>query len=62
MRFFIMCYINQKTNLYFRGARIFVAVMEDLLSKGMENAEKVWDIDDFPLPFFFLSLMVFFIH
>ncbi|KAJ9152406.1 hypothetical protein P3X46_025974 [Hevea brasiliensis] len=31
--------VNPATNLHFRGARIFLAVMEDLLAKGMKNAE-----------------------
>ncbi|XP_061352231.1 pectin acetylesterase 8-like [Gastrolobium bilobum] len=31
--------VDPITNLHFRGARIFVSVVEDLLSKGMENAE-----------------------
>ncbi|CAN4076480.1 unnamed protein product [Withania somnifera] len=31
--------VNPITNLHFRGARIFLAVMEDLLAKGMKNAE-----------------------
>ncbi|KAK2355307.1 pectin acetylesterase [Trifolium repens] len=31
--------MNQATNLYYRGGRIFVAVIEDLLAKGMKNAK-----------------------
>ncbi|XP_060207901.1 pectin acetylesterase 8-like isoform X4 [Lycium barbarum] len=31
--------VNPITNLHFRGARIFLAVMEDLLAKGLKNAE-----------------------
>ncbi|GKU95978.1 hypothetical protein SLEP1_g9265 [Rubroshorea leprosula] len=31
--------INPATNLHFRGARVWLAVMEDLLAKGMRNAE-----------------------
>ncbi|KAL8264009.1 hypothetical protein R6Q59_022139 [Mikania micrantha] len=31
--------VNPKTNLHFRGAKIFYAVIEDLLAKGMKNAE-----------------------
>ncbi|XP_022859720.1 pectin acetylesterase 8-like, partial [Olea europaea var. sylvestris] len=31
--------VNPVTNLHFRGARIFLAVIEDLLAKGMKNAE-----------------------
>ncbi|CAH9137776.1 unnamed protein product [Cuscuta epithymum] len=31
--------VDPKTNLHFRGARVFVAVIEDLLAKGMKNAE-----------------------
>ncbi|KAI3453920.1 hypothetical protein Pfo_010583 [Paulownia fortunei] len=31
--------VDPATNLYYRGARVFVAVMEDLLAKGMKNAE-----------------------
>ncbi|KAK7262748.1 hypothetical protein RJT34_30328 [Clitoria ternatea] len=31
--------VDQKTNLHFRGARIFAAVMEELLAKGLDNAE-----------------------
>ncbi|KAF5815671.1 putative pectinacetylesterase/NOTUM [Helianthus annuus] len=30
--------VDPKTNLHFRGARIFRAVIEDLLAKGMKNA------------------------
>jgi len=41
--------------LYFRGARIFSAVMEDLLAKGMNKAENVRDIDDLALSFFLLN-------
>lgn len=31
--------VNPATNLHFRGARVFVAVIMDLLTKGMKNAE-----------------------
>ncbi|XP_027081063.1 pectin acetylesterase 8 [Coffea arabica] len=31
--------VNPATNLHYRGARVFVAVIEDLLAKGMKNAE-----------------------
>ncbi|KAK7360561.1 hypothetical protein VNO77_02567 [Canavalia gladiata] len=31
--------VDPKTNLHFRGARVFAAVMEDLLAKGMKNAK-----------------------
>ncbi|PIN13606.1 Pectin acetylesterase [Handroanthus impetiginosus] len=31
--------VNPVTKLHFRGARVFLAVMEDLLAKGMRNAE-----------------------
>ncbi|KAL2333927.1 hypothetical protein Fmac_015140 [Flemingia macrophylla] len=31
--------VNSTTNLHFRGARIFSAVMEELLAKGMRNAK-----------------------
>ncbi|RDX84315.1 Pectin acetylesterase 8, partial [Mucuna pruriens] len=31
--------VNPTTKLHFRGARIFAAVMEDLLAKGMKNAQ-----------------------
>ncbi|KAL3360744.1 hypothetical protein AABB24_013941 [Solanum stoloniferum] len=31
--------VDPVTNLYFRGARIFSAVMEDLLSKGLKDAK-----------------------
>ncbi|KAF8378955.1 hypothetical protein HHK36_028380 [Tetracentron sinense] len=31
--------VNPTTNLHFRGARVWLAVMEDLLAKGMRNAE-----------------------
>jgi len=47
--------------LHFRGARIFAAVMEDLLAKGMKNARNVQHIDDLSRPFlscFFHSLTV----
>ncbi|CAI0441981.1 unnamed protein product [Linum tenue] len=30
---------DQATNLHFRGARVWLAVMEELLAKGMRNAE-----------------------
>ena len=52
-------YIYQTTNLHFRGARIFSAVMEELLAKGLEKAENVRDIDDLTL-FFFLLIGFFF--
>nr|XP_009779347.1 PREDICTED: protein notum homolog isoform X1 [Nicotiana sylvestris]XP_016454492.1 PREDICTED: pectin acetylesterase 8-like [Nicotiana tabacum] len=32
-------YVDHVTNLHFRGARIFEAVMEDLLAKGLKNAK-----------------------
>ncbi|KAK7360562.1 hypothetical protein VNO77_02568 [Canavalia gladiata] len=32
-------HVDPKTNLHFRGARVFAAVVEDLLAKGMKNAE-----------------------
>lgn len=41
--------VNPITKLHFRGARVFLAVMEELLAKGMKNAENV-------PPFAFLSL------
>nr|DAD24959.1 TPA_asm: hypothetical protein HUJ06_026423 [Nelumbo nucifera] len=31
--------VNPATNLHFRGQRIFLAVIEDLLAKGMKNAK-----------------------
>ncbi|KAK7360572.1 hypothetical protein VNO77_02578 [Canavalia gladiata] len=31
--------VDPATNLHFRGARIFAAVIEDLLAKGMKNAQ-----------------------
>ncbi|XP_054823985.1 pectin acetylesterase 8-like [Prosopis cineraria] len=31
--------VDSDTDLHFRGARVFVAVIEDLLAKGMKNAE-----------------------
>ncbi|XP_052209141.1 pectin acetylesterase 8-like [Diospyros lotus] len=31
--------VNPANKLYFRGGRIFVAVIEDLMAKGMQNAE-----------------------
>lgn len=31
--------VDPKTNLHYRGGRIFVAVIEDLLAKGMKNAK-----------------------
>ncbi|XP_048319740.2 pectin acetylesterase 8 [Ziziphus jujuba] len=31
--------VNPATNLHFRGARVFVAIIEDLLAKGMKNAK-----------------------
>ncbi|KAL8054121.1 hypothetical protein ABFX02_05G117300 [Erythranthe guttata] len=33
--------VDPATNLYYRGAKVFVAVMEDLLDKGMKNAKNV---------------------
>ncbi|OIT28141.1 PREDICTED: pectin acetylesterase 7-like isoform X2 [Nicotiana attenuata] len=32
-------YVDPATNLHFRGARIFKAVMEDVLAKGLKNAQ-----------------------
>ncbi|KAF5749119.1 putative pectin acetylesterase [Tripterygium wilfordii] len=31
--------VNRATNLYYRGQRIWIAVIEDLLKRGMKNAE-----------------------
>ncbi|XP_059639909.1 pectin acetylesterase 8-like [Cornus florida] len=31
--------VNPATNLHYRGARVFLAVIEDLLAKGMKSAE-----------------------
>ncbi|KAG8375263.1 hypothetical protein BUALT_Bualt10G0082300 [Buddleja alternifolia] len=31
--------VDPATKLYYRGARVFLAIMEDLLAKGMKNAE-----------------------
>ncbi|KZV31718.1 hypothetical protein F511_00522 [Dorcoceras hygrometricum] len=31
--------VNPATNLHYRGARVFLAVIEDLFAKGMKNAE-----------------------
>ncbi|KAK0590905.1 hypothetical protein LWI29_033028 [Acer saccharum] len=31
--------VDPATNLHFRGARVFLAVIEDLLAKGMKNAQ-----------------------
>ncbi|XP_068649869.1 pectin acetylesterase 8-like isoform X2 [Aristolochia californica] len=31
--------VDPTTNLHYRGARVFVAIMEDLLAKGMKNAK-----------------------
>ncbi|KRH07734.1 hypothetical protein GLYMA_16G107300v4 [Glycine max] len=31
--------VDPKTNLHFRGARVFAVVVEDLLAKGMKNAQ-----------------------
>ncbi|CAH9080814.1 unnamed protein product [Cuscuta epithymum] len=31
--------VDPKTNLHFRGARVFVAVIDDLLAKGMKDAK-----------------------
>ncbi|KAF8081257.1 hypothetical protein N665_0897s0013 [Sinapis alba] len=31
--------VNLATNLHFRGARVWLAVMQELLAKGMRNAE-----------------------
>jgi len=41
--------------LHFRGARIFSAVMEELLAKGMKNVKNVLDIDDLALFFFLVN-------
>ena len=46
------------TKLHFRGGRIFNAVMEDLLAKGMKNARNVREVDDLTL--FSSSLLIFF--
>ncbi|MCE3051002.1 hypothetical protein HAX54_048712 [Datura stramonium] len=32
-------YVDPVTNLHFRGARTFEAVMDDLLAKGLKNAK-----------------------
>uniref|UniRef100_A0A2P2LP74 Pectin acetylesterase n=1 Tax=Rhizophora mucronata TaxID=61149 RepID=A0A2P2LP74_RHIMU len=32
---------DQATKLHFRGARIWLAVVEDLMAKGMRHAENV---------------------
>lgn len=32
---------NQSTNLHYRGARVWQAVIEDLLAKGMNKAENL---------------------
>ncbi|MCD9637648.1 hypothetical protein HAX54_021051 [Datura stramonium] len=32
-------YVDPVTNLHFRGARIFEAIMDDLLAKGLKNAK-----------------------
>eukprot|EP00252_Welwitschia_mirabilis_P006750 TRINITY_DN1765_c0_g1_i1.p1 TRINITY_DN1765_c0_g1~~TRINITY_DN1765_c0_g1_i1.p1 ORF type:complete len:250 (+),score=33.27 TRINITY_DN1765_c0_g1_i1:100-849(+) len=32
--------VNPKTNLYFRGQRVFEHVMDDLKAKGLQNAEQ----------------------
>lgn len=31
----------QVTRIYYRGARVFLAVIEDLLAKGMKNGKNV---------------------
>ncbi|KAJ4832051.1 hypothetical protein Tsubulata_009174 [Turnera subulata] len=33
--------VNRATKLYFRGARVWLTVVQDLLAKGMKNAENV---------------------
>ncbi|XP_051119505.1 pectin acetylesterase 8-like [Andrographis paniculata] len=33
--------VDPKTNLHYRGARVFVAIVEDLMAKGMKNAQNV---------------------
>ncbi|XP_019421189.1 PREDICTED: pectin acetylesterase 8-like isoform X1 [Lupinus angustifolius] len=33
--------VDPATNLHFRGSRVFVAVIEELLAKGMKNAQNV---------------------
>lgn len=35
---------DQATNLHFRGARVWRAIIDDLLEKGMKNAENVCPI------------------
>ncbi|CAN0929062.1 V-type proton ATPase catalytic subunit A [Linum grandiflorum] len=35
----LISFSSEGTNLHFRGARVWLAVMEDLLAKGMKNAE-----------------------
>ncbi|XWS62299.1 hypothetical protein CRYUN_Cryun07bG0198500 [Craigia yunnanensis] len=37
-----MAAVNSVTNLHFRGARVWLAVTEDLLAKGMRNAENLF--------------------
>lgn len=33
--------LDQATNLHFRGARVFRAIIDNLLAKGMKNAKNV---------------------
>ena len=51
----IILQFDQVTNLHFRGARVWLAVMEYLLTKGMRNAENVRflydDLSNYFLPF-----------
>lgn len=37
-------YLDQATNLHFRGGRVFRAIIDDLLAKGMINAKNVLQI------------------
>ncbi|KAK6947279.1 Pectinacetylesterase/NOTUM, partial [Dillenia turbinata] len=39
LKLLILILFHQKTNLHFRGARVFRAVVDDLLAKGMRNAQ-----------------------
>ncbi|RXH92566.1 hypothetical protein DVH24_033462 [Malus domestica] len=36
--------VDPATNLHFRGARVFRAIIDELLAKGMKNAQNVWPI------------------
>ncbi|GER30322.1 pectinacetylesterase family protein [Striga asiatica] len=48
--------VDPETGLYYRGARVFAAVMEDLFEKGMSNAQNAQNmLQDIQTPLFFVN-------